>query len=63
MTPHALIIPKTCNTSDRRTVRWWECELVDGAGARRSRDHAFFSIGEARSWASAQGYRVIDGQD
>jgi hypothetical protein len=46
------------NTSDRRTIRWWECELVDTDGSRRIRHQAFFSIGEAKSWASAQGYPV-----
>ena len=58
MTPHALLVPRTCNTSDRRTIRWWECELVDTDGSRHIRDQAFFSIGEAKSWASAQGYPV-----
>lgn len=60
MTPHALLVARTCNTSDRRTIRWWECELIDDAGARRIHDAAFFSIGEAKSWASAQGYPVAD---
>lgn len=60
MTPHALLVPRTCNTSDRRTIRWWECELVDDAGSRRMQNQAFFSIREARSWASAQGYPVSD---
>jgi len=60
MTPHALIVARTCNTSDRRTIRWWECELVDTEGSRRIRDQAFFSIGEAKSWASAQGYPVSE---
>ncbi|WEK41534.1 MAG: hypothetical protein P0Y50_05835 [Candidatus Brevundimonas colombiensis] len=58
MTPHALIFPRTCNTSDRRTIRWFECELIDETGARRVLDQAFFSLGEAKSWASAQGYPV-----
>jgi len=60
MTPHALLVSRTCNTSDRRTIRWWECELVDTDGSRHIRDQAFFSIGEAKSWASAQGYPVSD---
>ena len=58
MTPHARLVPKICTTSDRRTIRWWECELVDDAGARRIRDKAFFSVSEARSWASSRGYPV-----
>jgi hypothetical protein len=58
MTPHAVLVSKTCITSDHRTIRWWECELVDEDGARRIREQAFFSIGEARSWASSQGYPV-----
>ena len=58
MTPHAVLVSKTCITSDRRTIRWWECELVDEGGARRIREQAFFSIVEARSWASSQGYPV-----
>ena len=45
MTPHAVLVARTCNTSDRRTIRWWECELVDTEGSRRIRDQAFFSIG------------------
>jgi hypothetical protein len=60
MTPHAVLVARTCNTSDRRTIRWWECELVDDGGARRRHDGAFFSIREARTWASAQGYPVAD---
>jgi hypothetical protein len=58
MTPHAVLVSKTCNTSDRRTIRWWECELVDDDGVRRLLGQAFFSIGEAKSWASLQGYPV-----
>ncbi|MBN9465035.1 hypothetical protein [Brevundimonas sp.] len=60
MTPHALIFPRTCNTADRRTIRWFECELIDDNGARRVRSQAFFSVGEAKSWALAQGYPVDD---
>jgi len=60
MTPHAVLFAKTCNTSDRRTIRWWECELVDDGGARRVLDQAFFSISEAKSWASSQGYPVSE---
>lgn len=58
MTPHALIFPCICNTSDRRKIRWFECELVDDTGARRVRSQAFFSVEEAKSWAVAQGYSV-----
>jgi len=58
MTPHARLVPKICNTADRRVIRWWECELVDAEGSRRLRDRAFFSPAEAKSWAFAAGYPV-----
>ena len=63
MTPHAHIVARTCNTSDRRTIRWFECELIDDRGTRRVRSQAFFSMSEARSWASAQGYPVGDPEE
>ncbi|OGN50017.1 MAG: hypothetical protein A2352_01375 [Caulobacterales bacterium RIFOXYB1_FULL_67_16] len=63
MTPHAVIFSRTCNTSDRRTIRWFECELIDDRGARRVRSQAFFSVNEAKSWASAQGYLVYDPEE
>ncbi|MEC7797223.1 MAG: hypothetical protein VX755_07870, partial [Pseudomonadota bacterium] len=52
MIPHALVFTRTCRTSDRRTIRWYECELIDDQGARRLRNRAFFSLDEAKSWAS-----------
>ncbi|MEC7797106.1 hypothetical protein [Brevundimonas sp. DS20] len=60
MIPHALVFTRTCRTSDRRTIRWYECELVDDQGARRLRNRAFFSLDEAKSWASSEGYPVDD---
>lgn len=63
MPAHARLVPRACNTADRRVIRWWECELVSDAGVvRRLRDHGFFSAAQARDWAAAAGYPVLEPQ-
>lgn len=63
MPAHARLVPRACNTADRRVIRWWECELVGSDGvARRLGDHGFFSAAQARAWAAAAGYPVLEPQ-
>lgn len=61
MTPYAVLIPVERHTRDHRTIRWWECELTDERGSVRDEFHPFFSLDEARSWATARGYEVRQG--
>ena len=61
MTPYAVLIPVERHTRDHRVIRWWECELTDDRGSVRDPLHPFFSLDEARSWATARGYEVRQG--
>lgn len=58
MSKFAVIVPISRRTSDRRTIRWLECELHDADTVTRDPLRAFFTMESARAWAASQGYEV-----
>lgn len=58
MSKFAVIVPISRRTSDRRTIRWLECELHDADIVTRDPLRAFFTMESAQAWAASQGYEV-----